>query len=195
VLGDDDPAYTGWVRLGIVERHYVRQADRSWAPPTEAVTVFAGAVAVLPGGEIPSGALPFSESDASDWWDQKPPASAISPRLPLGPVIRLTRVTDWLGDALALIPPIWLRSYLPLHSAAYGAPLVWTDMSMVPALVLRTWRVRNGEALFAQPAEYEGCDLIARPDIVERLHALYYALIRELRVVRRQPMRDSDLGE
>jgi hypothetical protein len=192
VLGDDDPAYTGWVRLGIVERHYVRQADRSWAPPTETVTLFAGAVAPALGEMIPSEAFPFSKGNPGDWWKPKPPPAVVAQRLPLGPIIGLARATDWLGDALFLVPPIWLWSYLPLQPPVYGAPLVWADASMAPAVVLRTWRVRNGEALFAQPAEYEGADLIARPDVVERLHALYGVLIRELRVVWRQPVQDID---
>jgi hypothetical protein len=81
---------------------------------------------------------------------------------------------------------------LSLEPPVYGAPLVWVDTSMKPAVLLRTWRVRNGEALFAQPAEYEGVDLIARPDVVERLYELYGAPILELRALWREPMVDGE---
>jgi len=53
--------------------------------------------------------------------------------------------------------------------------------------------VRNDAALFAQPAKYEGVDLIVRPDVVERLHSIYGVLIQELRVVWRDRMPDSQV--
>jgi hypothetical protein len=191
VLGDDDHEYTNWIRLGIVETHYV-QSGRLYQPPTEQVTLYAGATALDLGDSIPPGTLPFSVGVARDWWDPKPSSLPILANLPVGPLVGLDLVTDWLGHALVLIPPTWLQSRMPLRVPVYGMPLVWCDTSGTPVVVLRTWRIRNDDALFAQPAEYEGTDLIVRPDVVDRLQTSYGVAIRELRIVRREPMRGAE---
>jgi hypothetical protein len=187
-LGADDPAYAGWTRLAVVERQYVVDPDRSYSPPVESVTVFAGAVAAPLGSDIPHGAFPFEDGSTDVWWWPDAPPPSIPPRLPLGRIVRLTRASDWLGSAFVLLPPPEIHRYFGLEAARYAGPLVWTDSSSVPAIALRTWRVRNEEALWAEPVACEGADLVVRPDIFERLSGLYRVSLRELRVVWRRPI-------
>lgn len=190
-LGDDDPAYAGWTRLALVERQYVANPERPYRAPIESVTVLSGAIAAPLGAAIPPGALPFSEGEVDEWWWPDAPPATFPPRLPLGRVVRLTRVTDWLGDALVLTPPPEFLGYFDLGAARYAGPLVWADATGSAAVAMRTWRVRNAEALFAEPVACEGADLIVRPDLFERVRRLYAVPLRELRVVWRRPIVDG----
>ena len=161
VRPDDEAAYQGWSRLAIVERQYIADPNRRYEPPNELVRLFGGVVALPLGDRIPDGAFPFADGDPQHWWLEPPPAR-FPAGLPLGRLVRLHRRTDWLGDAFVLIPPLLLRSYITLDAPAYGAPLVWRDTNGTPAIVLRTWRVMNVEAVDAAPVTCEGTDLIAR---------------------------------
>lgn len=190
-LADDDPLYAGWTRLAVVERQYVVDPSRPYSKPVEAVTALAGAVAVPLGVSIPAGAVPFRDGTVDDWWWPEAPPASFPPQLPPGPVVRLTRWTDWLGEALVLIPPPEFHSYFDLEPAEYARPIMWADRDGAPAIALRTWRVRNPEALFAQPVACEGADLLVRPDLFERLSRMYRVSLRELRVVWRRPIVDG----
>jgi hypothetical protein len=191
VTPDDEAAYHGWSRLAIVERQYIADPNRPYEPPNELVRLFGGVVALPLGDRIPDGAFPFADGDPQHWWLEPLPAR-FPAGLPLGPLVRLHRRTDWLGDAFVLIPPPLLRSYITLDAPAYGAPFVWRDTNGTPAIVLRTWRVRNVEAVDAEPVTCEGTDLIARPDITDRLRALLGVDLQELTVVNRADLRDMD---
>ena len=81
VLGDDDEAYAGWTRLALVERQYVRDPQREYRRPVEAVTVFAGAVAIPLGARVPPDAMPFTDGEVQTWWcpDPPPPSSTFPP--------------------------------------------------------------------------------------------------------------------
>ena len=181
---EDDPAYEGWMRLAIVERQYISDPQHSYKPPEEVVRLFGGTIAGSLGGRIPHGAFPFADGDPQNWWSE-PPSAQFPVHLPLGPLICLHRRTDWLGDAFVLIPPLLLRSYATLKPPVYGAPLEWCDSNGAPAIVLRTWHVRNPEAVDVEPATCEGTDLIVRPDITERLRILLGVDLQELTVVGR----------
>lgn len=191
VVSAADPEFQGWTRLATVERQYLSDPAKHYAPPEEAVTLFAGAVAIPFGGTLPSEAFPFEDGDVDDWWS---PASDDHqlPDLPLGSLVRLARITDWLGDAFVLIPPLALRLDRQLTPPKFGEPMIWFDTSGEPALALRTWWTRNANSLDAEPAETEGSDLIARPDIVERLESLCSVPLRELQVVWRRSMLEED---
>ncbi len=191
VRAADDAVYEGWSRLAMVERQYITNPDRQYEPPNGLVRLFAGVVAVPLGEHIPDRAFPFVDGDPQRWWSDAPPAQfPFRPRF--GPLVRLHRTSDWLGDAFVLIPPAFLRSYITLRVPAYGAPLVWRDAEGAPAIVLRTWRIRNVEALDAEPVICEGTDLIARPDITDRLRALFDVDLQDVTVVNRTDLRDDD---
>jgi len=181
-LDDQDPEFTGWRRVGYMELHWMRPPQAHYRMPEKVVTVYAGAVAEELGTVHES--WPFLAADAcSDWWDKESPTAPFPASLPSGPIVRLVLLKDWLGDQFVLIPPIRLRAYLSLTLSRYGTPLVWQDPTGIPAIVLRTWRVRNPEALFTEAVEYEGTDLIMRPDIFDRIMALCGCPIREETVV------------
>jgi hypothetical protein len=191
VLGADDPAYSGWVRIGRVERQYLHDVERRYSPASEVVTVFAGAFAIPFGFPDNTGCFPFDNGDVSDWWTSNTPRPFFPPQLPIGHVVCLTRVTDWLGDELVMIPPLMLRSYIHLYPPTYAAPLIWKDEAGNPAIALRTWRVINPEALFAEPAEFIGSDLVVRPDIAGKMRQLYGAELREIRVLNRDSLSEK----
>lgn len=191
MVSDDDPTFFGWIRLALIERQYRPDPARTYERPVEAITVFAGAVAAPLGETIPSGVLPFRDGDVDDWWWPDPPPVTFPARLPIGQVVRLSRWTDWLGSSFVLIPPEEFQNYLQLGPARYGGPLLWYDQEGHAALALRTWRVRNSEALFADPTECEGADLLIRPDLFEALTRRYLMPLQELRVVWRRPITDT----
>jgi hypothetical protein len=185
-VGGDDPALVGWRRIGWVETQFLRDPARHQARPQEVATLFAGIVGVAIGTAPPLGKIPFSDGDVSVWWRQSSPAPRLPPRIPLGKVVRLTRWTDWLDSVLVLIPPLSLRAYVDLRPPEYGKPLVWSDAHDAPAIVLRTWRIRNSDAFDADPFELDGSDLLARPDIFDRLQTLCGVPLQEVRTVLRE---------
>ncbi len=187
-VGDDDPLYTGWTRIALLERRYRPDRQSPYRSPVEAITVLAGVVAVPLGMSIPADAVPFVEGDAEEWWSPKSLPPSFPARLPFGPIVGLAHVVDWLGDARVLVPPAAFFGYLGLESATPGGPLIWRDAQGYPAVALRTWWVRNPEALFAQPAACEGADLLIRPDLLERIRVAYGVPVHELRTVRRHPI-------
>lgn len=184
ILGAYDPEYAGWTRLALVEREYVMDPKRPYSKPIEKVTVFAGAVALSLGENVPADVLPFKDGDVDDWWLDEEPQATFPTLMPLGPVVRLSHDADWLGSELVLIPPAFQR-LLQLKPASYAGPLVWADSTGAAAVALRTWRVRNVDALYAEPVACEGADLVLRPDLFERLAGLYAVPLREIRVIQR----------
>ena len=68
--------------------------------------------------------MPFTDGEVQTWWcpDPPPPSSTFPPHLPLGPVVALKRVSDWLGDALVLVPPAGWHTYVHLEPARYAGP-------------------------------------------------------------------------
>ena len=191
LCAEDDPAYEGWMRLAIVERQYISDPQHPHEPPDEVVRLFGGAVATPIGERIPHGAFPFEDGNPQNWWSEPPPAR-FPAHIPFGPMIRLHRTNDWLGDAFVLIPPLFLRSYATLEPPEYDTPLVWHDSEGAPAVVLRTWRVRDVEVTYAEAVKCEGTDLIARPDIAARLRSLLAVDLQELTLVDRADLRQPD---
>ncbi|ODT04201.1 MAG: hypothetical protein ABS52_05990 [Gemmatimonadetes bacterium SCN 70-22] len=192
VLGDDDPYYAGWTRLAYLERRYLPDPNAPYGRPTEEITVLAGVVAVPLGRAVPPGAVPFVDGDAQDWWSPDGEFGGGRASVALaraeGPLVGLDRVTDWLGDTDVLVPPAALVDLLHVAAPEFGGPLVWRDDQESPAVALRTWWVRNGEALFAEPAACVGADLVIRPDLFERLCVSFGVPLRELRAVLRRPV-------
>lgn len=191
VVSAADPEFQSWIRLATVERQYLSDPAQHYAPSEESVTLFAGAVAIPLGETLPTEAFPFDDGDVDDWWlpatNNRDPAA-----LPLGSLVRLARITDWLGDAFALVPPLALRLDKHLTPPSFGEPMIWFDSAGEPALALRTWWTRNANSLDAEPAETEGSDLVARPDIVGWLESSCGVPFRELRVVWRRSMLEED---
>jgi hypothetical protein len=194
-LDDDDPDFPNWIRIGTVERQYLPDPARPYGEAVEAVTMFAGIIALPLGSTVPAQAIPFQDGDVDDWWNPVTPAARFPAQLPLGRLVQLARLKDSLGDSFVLIPPIDLRTYAELTPAEFSLPLRWRDHAGEPAVALRTWRILNSEAVFAEPAALEGSDLIVSPSTFELMCQLCRAPLRELRTVFRQSLTSDSEGD
>lgn len=183
ILSQNDPFYPNWRRVGYVERQWLREENSTYKPPKFVVTVFSGII-VKPLGRYPLPSdFPFSDSDVDTWWTGDTSFYEFPALLKSGPLMHLTRLTDWLGDFFVIIPPIELRSYIKLLPSKIGEPFIWRDSEGEPAIVFRTWRKRDKEQLWAEPLEYEGCDLLMRPDIFHRVEQIFYSSLQNLSTV------------
>lgn len=180
-----DPMFSGWSRIAYSEEQYVCDPDKPYEPPSELVIAAAGAIAVGSADEIPASAFPLLDDASPNDWFLRPITHGESLRvLRKGPLVSISFYADWLGKGVVLVPPRWLADEMSLKPPDYGAPLAWMDAAGEPAIVLRSWRVLNTRARDCEPALLEGCDLIARPDILTKLQQTFGIPIRELRVVR-----------
>lgn len=178
-----DSTYGGWIRLGLYEQTLFHSDERDYGRPDRSVLKSAAIVGTELDGTVPKHAVPIVPGDIGFWWfeisSQDARLDAQSPQL-----VRLGDVTDWLGKNLALIPPLALRHSAKLWPSEYGAPIRWFDAAGRPAVVLRTWRVRDRSS---GPEGHStlGCDLLMRPDLIELLEQAYGAWpLKELQHVR-----------
>jgi hypothetical protein len=96
-----------------------------------------------------------------------------------GPIVAAQQEGSWLGTTWRVEPPYSLVWRLGLRRSVLGEPLVWRDENGEVAVAVRTWRVIR-YAAESEPATFEGCDLLVRPDMLRCLEALHGEL-RELR--------------
>ena len=180
-LTEDDPIFPGWTRLGYIET----QAIKSSNPPylvTRIVKVFSGAMTIPLIGGINSSSFPFKKGEIKNWGDLPNCSSFLSDSIPEN-IVCLSKVHDWLGEVLVLIPPIELNYYITFLKPQFGEPLVWHDLQGLPAVVLRTWRVRDYDIFGAEPASLCGSDLIIRPDVMKYLQWMCNKPLIELMIV------------
>ncbi|MNS54546.1 hypothetical protein D3C72_873450 [compost metagenome] len=180
-LDGQDPRFAGWRRLAYFERQRLGDALRRRGSPQIVVTIFSGAIAG-PRDEMPPSIFPLPPGNPTDWWDPRPCLFSV---LHYGPIVALKRLRTWLGDHPILIPPIQLRTALNLKTPDLNAPLEWRDEQGNPAVALRTWHVRNRNALHTESIEYEGVDLIVRPDAYDFLVEMYQCQFTEKTVINR----------
>lgn len=162
----------GWTRLAWREREYTFHRHMHWGNPSEILSVVAGAVVSAP-GEQPGHAMPLGRFPARAWfqWDGLLPRSLpVEWAPPSGPVIGLDQLGGPLGDHEVLVmPPVYAVRY-GLRPAIWPGPLRWLDAAGRPAVVYRSWRVRSITGLSSdEPSMLDGCELLVRPDIHERL--------------------------
>jgi hypothetical protein len=162
LVEDSHPHYKGWSRIGYVEFQYAKDSKKH-ENPFEVIHAFAGAIALPLGRGAPANTFPFEDGDYAAWWD----SALIMPRSLR--VAKLTKIQDWLGETPLLIPPVELHQVMILRTPNIGEPLVWLDAHGNEALVLRTWRVRDRDQMFAEPSSLHGQDMIVRPDVLEKL--------------------------
>lgn len=183
ILSQDDPFYPDWRRVGYVERQWLKKEESSFKPPEFVITVYSGIIAKSLGSHPMPNGFPFSDSNIMTWWTEDTSFYGFPALLKSGPLMHLTRLTDWLGDNFVIIPPIELLSYITLIPSKIGEPLIWRDSEGEPAIVFRNWRIRDEDQIWAEPLEYEGCDLLMRPDIFKRLEKICNSVIQNLSMV------------
>lgn len=183
VLGDEEPRFAGWLRIGYVECQWVRDDPNRSNSPMRQITVHAGAIAAFGLVKPPPGAIPMKAADVPEWWSGTEGDPPIPPSGIGGLLVGLDVVSDWLGFEGVLIPPAEALAGVPLTAPAVGEPLAWRDENGVPAIALRVWQVRSSEYGDAEPLACRGLDLLIRPDMYTRVCSAAAAPVREVRVV------------
>jgi hypothetical protein len=182
-----DSRYPNWKRIGYIERQWIGEHQSYFEPPGRSFTVFAGAVVVPLQWQPQSDDFPFHAGDVADWLHSEGPTDVL-PQLTMGQLLGAARLSDWLGDGPVLVPPRELRTLLNLQPAQVGEQLIWCDNAGQPALVLRTWRLRDANQLWGEPRTHEGMDIIVRPDIFVRIIEMAVGSVRELAIVQQQQL-------
>jgi hypothetical protein len=183
-LLEGDTDFPGWVRFATVEYKYVYDKNNYSKPPSEVVLLHAGAVVVPLGTTIPATAQPFRPAEAQGWWWG---TMMLANPMPLGPLVGISYQNDWLGELELLMPPVGLIT-IGLRPEPNAKDLIWVDEYNAPALVARSWKVRNTHSINEGALDVKGLDLIIRPDILGRLGKMYNLPVVELKRTIRIPM-------
>ncbi len=173
--------YAGWVRLGLVERQWLRNSE--YEEPTKFVlcSAFVASEALL---KVPEVQVACVSGDTSDWW---PESYDIEPFLGEHPLSDFLVRQCPLGDVLPgsppviLAPPMMLWHQLRVNSPAPSEPLAWAD-DFGEVVVLRAWRIPTRPS---RPLAYdlEGVELLLRPDAFELIEKGVMSALREQTVV------------
>lgn len=173
----DDGRFVGWFRLGLVEHQFLN-GDGYGDQPYKAIGVFSGAV-IVPLGHSPSVLTePFGNGTTAVWWHARL-TDGVAPVDEVQPLLTMTRVTDWLGDELIIMPPEELHELCAPRVPGFGDALIWRDEHYEPMLALRYWTVKRSQ-YDNEPDEIRGADLIARPDLIEKLKEAFCCSFAEV---------------
>ncbi|MCT9825459.1 hypothetical protein [Pseudomonas veronii] len=177
-VADDDPEYSGWIRLGFYEVEHP-QSSRTESGRQRIITRMGGIVAVHPDESVPPNAFPFNEGHIEDWLIiAGSPDEIMDERGPW--LVSLSPIEDWLGRTLLLVPPASLQMLAELHHCAYADSMKWVDAAGNLAVVQRTWRVHSDQISIQDSYCIEGCDVLMRPDLIPILHQAYGPWLAEL---------------
>lgn len=188
-IPEDDLNYSGWVRVASREVHYFHSADRHWDAPDRRAELVSGVVRTELNGAVPASAGPFGTSGMWPWREDFDEDDA-QKDVALPQLVKLFITKDWLGQCIALVPPLALRHRAKLQPPAFGAPLRWTDQNGKLAVVLRTWRLR-GQGHHVESYSTQGCDILLRPDLEETLHSTFGGPLKELHQVHLRELAES----
>lgn len=162
----DAGEYSGWFRCGYFERQLLMNGFS-----------FSGIMTVMAGVDFPSESevfdhseVPLAMGDAEAWWMHYEEISP-EPAGFVGRAVGLDFVTDWMGKPAILAFQPGLVARLDLRApASWQQQLALTDSSGRRAVVFRSWSVRPvGESISEENRELEGCELLMRPDVFERM--------------------------
>ena len=176
-VADDDDRFAGWLRLGLVEHQFLN-GDGHVDQPFETVQVLSGAVIVPLGHSASVSTEPFENGTTAVWWRANP-IECLGPVDEVQPLLTMTRVTDWLGDELIIMPPEELHVLCAPRVPGFGDALIWRDENHEPMLALRSWTVKRSQ-YDNEPDEIRGADLIVRPDIIEKLKEAFCCSFAEV---------------
>ena len=177
-VADDDPEYSGWIRLGFYEVEHP-QSMRTGSGRQQMITRLGGVVAVHPSERVPPKALPFNQGDIEQWLSSAgTPDEIMADRGPW--LVNLSSIKDWLGRISLLVPPASLQMLADLRHCGYAGSMKWVDLAGNLAVVQRTWRVHSDQASMQDSYGIEGCDVLMRPDLMPILHQAYGPWLKEL---------------
>ncbi|WP_338474838.1 hypothetical protein [Pseudomonas khavaziana] len=177
-VADDDPEYSGWIRLGFYEVEHP-QSSRTESGRQRVITRMGGIVAVHPDDSVPPNAFPFNKGHTEDWLIVAgSPDEIMDERGPW--LVSLSPIDDWLGRTSLLVPPASLQMFADLHHCAYANSMKWMDAAGNLAVVQRTWRVHSDQISIQDSYQIEGRDVLMRPDLKPILHQAYGPWLMEL---------------
>lgn len=177
-VADDDPEYSGWIRLGFYEEEHP-QNSRIKSDRQRMIIRMGGIVAVHPDEDIPPDACPFNEGYVEDWLISAGSPDELMDERSLWLVNRVP-IDDWLGRTSLLVPPASLQLLADLRHCGYAGSMRWVDTAGNLAVVQRTWRVRSDQISVEDSYCVEGCDVLMRPDLLPTLHLAYGPWLTEL---------------
>jgi len=167
---EDSDEYPGWFRCGYFERQLLVPSMFSC---NGVLTVMAGLEFPHEAGVFDHTQIPLAMGNADAWWahyDTLP----IQPKGFVGYAVGLDIMSDWMGKTAVLALQPSIAACLNLRApASWQRPLALTDPSGENAIVFRSWSVRPvGDAIDAENRMLEGCDLLMRSDMFERMKQL-----------------------
>jgi hypothetical protein len=170
--GVTDPDFAGWQRLGYFERELLLSARPGLPEYESSLTRVQGLwIGTRParGDQNPS---PIGHADSSLVFEI---ANSSAIRVPTsGPVVGLAIVEDFIGTLRVLSLAPALNAKLGLRRRNRIGRLELIDEQGNPAVVYRHWRVRPlGDRIGEAASRFEGCDLIARPDVYASIEGTF----------------------
>jgi hypothetical protein len=162
-LGNEDPRYPGWYRIGYRERQEGRHDRWSRKAPERGAVVFSGAL--REGWSVVRSV--FDEGAFEDWLKYIEPSGRVTGRR----LASLVVASCWLGKNTMLAPTSTLRQTLGLSDGATSARLTLPP-SAPEQIAFRSWRVRDPRSSDADRAWFIGCDVLMHPDLMLRLELL-----------------------
>jgi len=165
-----DDEFNGWYRCGFYERELI---FRSMFHVDHKVDVMSAIHVGVAAAEIDSSMAPLARGSAEIWVIETAPQSSGLTVLPAfrGPLTGLDFVRDRLGDFPILMfnPCLQARHGLTLSASIVGG-LRLIDENGSDAVAFRYWETRAvGENISEETPRLQGCELLVRPDIFERL--------------------------
>ena len=162
-------AFDGWYRCGYYEREIVM---RGIVDVEDEVSVMSGLRVNVKLGDLDDSMTPFARGNADVWLEGIDPSHwsdlKINPPLP-DHITGVEFVRDWLGE----FPILMLQPYLQVRcglSPGDSLSLDLVDEDDKVGAVFRRWEERIiGESVGEEVPRLQGCELLVRPDLFERI--------------------------
>lgn len=167
IIASADERFLGWIQIGFVEAYYFVEAGSHFKR-----VVLTGTLSRNAANTHPPQVPPFYPiRDSRICWDSEQLYGLQKDKTRSGILVGLAIINDWLGHELLLIPPTHI--FRPtLRFPKVGEPLIWQDDNG-PAFSMKRWRTHKRGYTGEYPIDITGAELLARPDIVERLQVYY----------------------
>ena len=167
IIASADEQFSSWIQIGFVEAYYFAESGDHFKR-----VVFAGTLSQGAANTRPPQVSPFYRvGDSRMCWDSERLYSLQKDTTRSGILVGLATINDWLGHEILLIPPTHI--FRPnLNLPKLGEPLIWQDENG-PAFSMKRWRTHKNGYTGAHPIDTTGAELLARPDIIERLQIYY----------------------
>lgn len=153
---------SGWIRLASLRRQWIK-GEKEWLPPERLKIAAQGVVLARRDTALAENTCPFL-----DGWPaqvRRTPPRVQSRVFPLADYAAVWHRT--LGCEL-FVPNFAAVQRLGLRQPATGVT-PWRDLDGDEVAVFHHWRLRERRESFSEPSEYQGCELLVRPDLVHRL--------------------------